>query len=79
METKRKRKIKFTDEEKKEALSKCLAITLLMKKEQYEALSPDDHKILFKNWTMKELKLLNRLYDEEDFIIQDNEVLEEYK
>lgn len=74
METKRKRKIKFTEEEKKEALAKCLAITMLMTKAQYEALSPDNHKILFKGWTMKELKLLNRLYEEENLIIQDGDI-----
>ena len=71
MKTKSKRKIKFTDEEKKEAIAKCLSIAMLMPKSQYEALSPDNHKILFKGWTMKELKLLNRLYDDESLIIQD--------
>lgn len=50
--------------DKKESLAKCLAITLLLSKEQYEALSPDAYKKLFGDWKQKELNCLYKLYED---------------
>lgn len=48
----------------KDELSKCLAMALLLSKEQYEALSPDAYKKLFGDWKQKELNCLYKLYED---------------
>lgn len=48
---------------KTDILAKCLAITLLLSKEQYEALSIDAYKKLFGDWKQKELKCLYKMYE----------------
>lgn len=52
------------DEDKKEALAKCLSMTMLLSKEEYEALSPDAYKKLFGDWKQRELKCLYKIYEE---------------
>lgn len=50
-------------EKRTESIAKCLAISLLLSKEQYEALTPDEFKKLFGDWKQKELKLLYKIYN----------------
>lgn len=54
-------------EERTEAIAKCLATSLLLSKEKFENLTPDEFKKLFGNWKQKELKILYKIYhiDEE--------------
>lgn len=47
----------------KDELLKCFAMTLMLSKEQYEALSPDAYKKLFGDWKQKELKCLYKMYE----------------
>lgn len=49
---------------KTDTLAKCLAITLLLSKEQYEALSPAAYKKIFGDWKQKELKCLYKIYED---------------
>lgn len=49
---------------KTDILAKCLSITLLLSKEQYEALSPDAYKKLFGDWKQKELNCLYKMYED---------------
>lgn len=48
---------------KTDTLAKCLAMTLMLSKEQYEALSPDAYQKLFGDWKQKELKCLYKIYE----------------
>lgn len=54
---------------KTDTLAKCLSITLMLSKEQYEALSPDAYKKLFGDWKQKELKCLYRFYETNELIL----------
>lgn len=54
---------------KTDILAKCLSMTLMLSKEQYEALSPDTYKKIFGNWTQKELKCLYRFYITNELIL----------
>lgn len=63
------RKVKC-DAEKKESLAKCLAMTMLLSKEEYEALSPDAFKKLFGDWKQRELKCLYRFYETNELILE---------
>lgn len=54
---------------KTDTIAKCLAITLLLSKEQYEALSPEAHKKLFGDWKQEELKCLYRFYETNELIL----------
>ena len=55
--------------EKSESLAKCLAMTLMLSKDEYERLSPDAYKKLFGDWTLKELKCLYRFYETNELIL----------
>lgn len=55
---------KIASLKKKQILAKCLAITLLLSKEQYEALSPDAYKKIFGDWKQKELNCLYKMYED---------------
>ena len=48
-----------------DTIAKCLAITLLLSKEQYEALSPDAYKKIFGDWKQKELNCLYKMYEDD--------------
>lgn len=54
---------------KRDTIAKCLAMTLMLSKEQYEALSPDAYKKLFGDWKQKELKCLYRFYETNELIL----------
>lgn len=60
------KKVKTSEELKKgmDAMSKCLAITLLMSKDTFDNLTPDQFKKLFGDWKLRELRMLNNLYKE---------------
>ena len=60
--TKKNNKV-ITLKKDRDTLAKCLSITLLLSKEQYEALSPDAYKKLFGDWKQKELKCLYKMYE----------------
>lgn len=49
---------------KTDTLAKCLAMTLMLSKEQYEALSIDAYKKIFGDWKQKELKCLYKMYED---------------
>lgn len=61
---KSKKNNKVVKIDKKDTLAKCLAITLLMTKEEYESLTPDAYKKLFGDWKLKELKCLYKMYED---------------
>lgn len=44
-------------------LAKCWAMTLMLSKDEYEALSPDAYKKIFGDWKQKELNCLYRIYE----------------
>lgn len=45
--------------------AKCLSMTLMLSKEEYEALSPDVYKKIFGDWKQKELKCLYKMYEDD--------------
>lgn len=69
--TKKNNKV-ITLKKKRETLAKCLAMTLMLSKEQYEALSPDAYKKLFGDWKQKELNCLYKIY--KTGVIKSNEI-----
>lgn len=63
------RKVKC-DAGKRGSLAKCLAMTLMLSKADYEALSPDAFKKLFGDWKQRELKCLYRFYETNELILE---------
>ncbi len=61
---KSKKNNKIVTVKKTDALAKCLAITLLLSKEEYERLSPDAYKKLFGDWKLSELRMLYKIYED---------------
>mgnify|MGYP004732925053 CR=1 FL=1 len=49
---------------KTDTLAKCLAITLLLSKEEYEQLSADAKKRLFGDWKQEEIDYLHKIYED---------------
>lgn len=52
------------NKEAMDSLSKCLAMSLLLSKDTYDNLSPDLFKKLFGDWKLREIRMLNRIYNE---------------
>ena len=46
----------------KDVSSKCLAIAMLLSKEEYEQLSADAKKKLFGDWKQEEIDYLHKIY-----------------
>lgn len=65
IKTKKTTKKITENKEAMDSLSKCLAMSLLLSKETYDNLSPDLFKKLFGDWKLKEIRMLNRIYNEE--------------
>lgn len=65
---KTKKNNKIITLKKTDTLAKCLSMTLMLSKEQYEALSPDAYEKLFGDWKQKELKCLHRFYETNELI-----------
>ena len=48
----------------KDVSAKCLAIALLLSKEEYEQLSADAKKKLFGDWKQEEIDYLHKIYED---------------
>ena len=46
----------------KDVSAKCMAIAMLLSKEEYEQLSADAKKKLFGDWTQEEIDYLHKIY-----------------
>lgn len=47
-----------------ETLTKCINVIINLPFEDYEKLSVDEHKKMFKEWSLKELNCLYKLYED---------------
>lgn len=59
--------------QQREAIAKCLGVMLTLSREEYEQLPVDNWLKLFGNWKARELRLLQKLYKDEELFMKEGE------